>query len=257
MKKIIIVVLIIIALALLFKGKKIAGVEGGENINKTESIERQNKNNNDNKRSEKGINQGGAFKINISGIENNKSIDPKFAYCVGKDGDGENLRPEISWENAPEGTKSFAVIVVDPDVPTDFTDAGKEGKTIPADQKRQDFVHYALIDIPANINKIEAGKGRGTNKAKENAGKTGINDYAVFMPNAKTEDHAGWDGMCPPWNDERTHHYNFIVYALKVETLGLKDGFKASEAYKLAKANSIAEARIIGTYTRNDQIKIR
>lgn len=233
MKKIIIAILVVIALVLMFKGKRISGIE------ETKSQKSKSE----------------AFTIKVSGIENDKPIDPKFAYCVGKDGNGENIRPEISWKNAPEGIKSFAIIVVDPDVPTDFTDAGKEDKIIPADQKRQDFVHYALIDIPANTNKIEAGTGRGSKKTKESVGIAGVNDYAVFMPDAKPEDYIGWDGMCPPWNDERIHHYNFIVYAFKTKTIGLKDNFKASEAYNLAKENAVVEARIIGTYTRNDKIK--
>lgn len=189
--------------------------------------------------------------VKVEGIEDGKPIKSKYAYCVGKEGKGKNIRPAILWNGMPKGTKSFAVIVVDGDVPTDFADANQQGKIIPATQPRQDFIHYALVDIPTDIKFIEEGTGRGTEKTPASVGKAAINDYASFMPDAKPAEHIGWDGPCPPWNDEMVHNYQFKVYALKVENLGLKDGFTAKEAYAAVKENAIDEVEIVGLYTRN------
>lgn len=195
------------------------------------------------------------FTLKIHGIENNQPIPAKFAFCQpdgkGKTMDGGNINPEISWEHAPAGTKSFALIVADPDVPATFDDANKEGKTIPENFPRQDFYHWVLVDIPANINKLEEGvDSKAVVKTGKVFGKTaygvnGQNDYAKFMKGT----FGGYDGPCPPWNDARIHHYNFTIYALDTETLGLNGNFNGKEAMTVIEKHTIGKAQIIGTYT--------
>lgn len=199
--------------------------------------------------------QAPGFSLNVKGIEENKAIPAQFAFCqpdgMGKTKDGGNINPEISWKNPPEGTKSFALIMVDPDVPASFDDANKEGKTLPADMPRQDFYHWVLVDIPARLNKInEAADSSGMKAGGKPVGKTayginGQNDYATFMQGT----YGGYDGPCPPWNDERLHHYHFRLYALGVESLGLSGPFGGKQAMEAIGKHSLGQAQFVGTYS--------
>jgi len=182
-------------------------------------------------------------------------IDEKFAFCKpdgkGKTEPGGNVNPQVSWSKAPAGTKSFALIVVDPDVPATFDDANQVGKTLPADMKRQDFYHWVLVDIPANISRIEEEQDSsghqdgGKPVGKRAHGLVGANDYATFMKGS----FGGYDGPCPPWNDERMHHYHFKLYALDVSTLGLSGAFNGKQAMEKIKAHSLAEAELVGIFS--------
>ncbi|MDX1949566.1 MAG: YbhB/YbcL family Raf kinase inhibitor-like protein [Rickettsiales bacterium] len=191
-----------------------------------------------------------SFNVKVENLENGLVLPSDFAYCEGKDKDGKNIRPEISWKNAPEGTKSFAVFVIDPDVPTDFTDANKQDKIIPATLARQNFFHFGMVNIPADISKIERGEGRGQAKQQPKFGRLAINDYAAFYePDANF---IGWDGMCPPWNDEKVHRYIFVVYALKVEDIVVGKQFMAKEVFKKIADNAIGYGYQFGMFTRNN-----
>ncbi len=65
----------------------------------------------------------------------------------------------------------------------------------------------------------------------------------------------GYDGPCPPWNDELLHRYVFTVYALDVEHLELPAVFTAPEALKAMQGHILAEASLTGTYTLNPSVK--
>lgn len=195
------------------------------------------------------------FTLKIKGIEDGKPIPPRFAFCQpdgrGKTKDGGNISPEIRWQNPPAGTKSFALIMVDPDVPASFDDANTEGKILPADMPRQDFYHWVLVDIPAGLNTIDEGAdSKGVTAGGKPVGKTayginGRNDYATFMKGA----FGGYDGPCPPWNDERTHHYHFRLYALGVESLGLSGDFNGKQAMEAIRMHTLGQAQSVGTYS--------
>ena len=60
-----------------------------------------------------------------------------------------NRSPHLAWSGAPQGTKSFAVICVDVDVPTKPDDVNQEGREVPSDLPRADFYHWVLVDLPA------------------------------------------------------------------------------------------------------------
>jgi hypothetical protein len=68
-------------------------------------------------------------------------------------------------------------------------------------------------------------------------------------------DYYGYDGPCPPWNDDLLHHYHFRVYALDVPTLGLAGKFTASAARDAMQGHVLAEAAITGTYTLNAALR--
>ncbi len=181
----------------------------------------------------------------------------KFAYCVPDSAqhtkDGGNRNPPLRWSRGPQGTLSYAVIMVDPDVPTSFEDANQAGKTIPATLARQDFYHWVLADIPAAINSLPEGlDSSGVTKQGKPVGRfaygaRGVNSYGAFMGGT----HGGYDGPCPPWNDELVHHYHFKVYALDVPVLGVSGPFDAAAAKQAMEGHILAEGEAVGTYTQN------
>ncbi|SVE20694.1 uncharacterized protein METZ01_LOCUS473548 [marine metagenome] len=69
-------------------------------------------------------------------------------------------------------------------------------------------------------------------------------------------DYGGYDGPCPPWNDELLHHYEFQVYALDVESLGLDDNgdFRGPDVMAAMQGHILAKGKIVGTYTQNPNV---
>jgi Raf kinase inhibitor-like YbhB/YbcL family protein len=190
--------------------------------------------------------------VRVEGIETDGRIAETFALCKatadGKSGPGANMRPDISWSAGPAGTKSYAILVIDPDVPADFTDAGKEGKILRNDAKRQPFFHWALVDIPASTSRIPGGE----STIAPAIGKQVPADLAGYV-----SDPRNFGGPCPPWNDERVHHYHFIVMALDTETLALPEKATANDVFTAASGHSIARGEQVGTYTLNPLLRNR
>ena len=190
------------------------------------------------------------MRVTVEGIESGKPIPPQFALCKatedGKSTKGENIRPTIAWEGAPKETQSFAVIISDPDVPADFTDAGQEGKTLDADMPRQLFYHWALVDIPADIRQLEGGNAR----KNPVTGRALKNDLVAYVPNPRQ-----YGGPCPPWNDLRLHHYYFTVYALDVPKLELRPNATARDAVEALKAHTLRTGEVVGTYALNPALQ--
>jgi Raf kinase inhibitor-like YbhB/YbcL family protein len=65
----------------------------------------------------------------------------------------------------------------------------------------------------------------------------------------------GYDGPCPPWNDERMHHYRFSVHALDVDRLGLDGRFTLADVRTAMAGHVLAEATLTGTYTLNAALR--
>lgn len=147
----------------------------------------------------------------------NKQVFNGFGY------EGENTSPDLTWRNAPEGTKSFALQVHDPDAPT-----GGSG-----------WWHWVIINIPANINALatNAGVSDGANLPQ---GAVQINtDFGV----------PGWGGSCPPQGCA-PHRYNFTLQALSVEQLELPAGATAALAGFMINAHSIGQASFTAFYPK-------
>lgn len=192
------------------------------------------------------ISYAATMHVTVDGIEQNAAIPMKHALCEatpdGKSTEGENFRPTIEWSGAPEATKSYVVLVKDPDVPADFADAGKEGKRVAKDAPRQLFYHWALADIPAGTKSIAGGLAEEAPEIGTKA--TGsLGDYV--------EDAHNYGGPCPPWNDERVHRYHFNVYALDVAKLTLPADPTAKDVEAAMKGHVLAEGSVVGTYTLN------
>lgn len=203
------------------------------------------------------------MKVTSSSFEQGAAIPGEFAFCVpcseNRVAMSRNRNPHLAWSEVPEGTRSFAVICHDPDVPSVGDDVNQEGKVVDLDLPRVDFYHWVLVDIPATVHAIDAGSdadgvtARGKTPGKTDLGVTGINDYTGwFAGDGDMEGkYGGYDGPCPPWNDERLHHYVFTVYALDVESLGLDGVFSGPAALAAMQGHILARACWMGHYTLN------
>ena len=202
----------------------------------------------------------------ISAFENGAPIPGEFAFCIPAD-EGHvalapNKNPQVKWSDAPADTKSFALIVHDPDVPSVGDDVNQEGKTVSKDLPRVDFYHWVLTDISAERTEIAEGEdsygviAKGKTPGQKDHGVTGINNYTDWFSGDENMGgfYGGYDGPCPPWNDEIIHHYHFTLYALDVETLGLSGNFGGPEALEAIQGHIIDKAEWIGTYTLNKDL---
>jgi len=208
-----------------------------------------------------------ALTVTIDGWSDGEPIPEKFAFCIpaaeGHVTMGQNKSPGISWSGAPAGTKSYAIICNDPVVPSVADDVNQEGRTISASLPRVDFCHWVLVDVPATTTDLpEGAESDGITAGGKPGGQTeygvrGINNYTDwFAGDAQMKgDYAGYDGPCPPWNDELLHRYAFTVYALDVESLGLSGRFGAPVALKAMEGHVLASGTVTGTYTLNPGVK--
>lgn len=187
-------------------------------------------------------------------------IDPKNHVALSK-----NRNPQLTWSDAPVGTKSFAVVMHDPDVPSKGDDVNKEGREIPASLPRVNFYHWLLWNIPATVHEIAAGSHSDgvTARGKKGPGapggfQHGINYYTGWFAGDPQMggDYYGYDGPCPPWNDAIVHHYYFTVYALNVEKLDVKGAPTAENVLAALKGHVLAEAKLMGTYSLNPKVSL-
>ncbi len=170
-----------------------------------------------------------------------------------------NRNPQISWSTPPIGTNSLILICQDHDVPADFSVANKEGQIIPADAPRTTFNHWVLVDITPDMGAIDAGtlsKGISIHGKKgpacDNGMRQGLNDYTSDnLDDPMHGKYYGYDGPCPPWNDERIHRYVFTVYAVDFPLLPLEGDFNTYDVLKAMEGHILAQSSITGTYSLN------
>ncbi|SFZ78527.1 YbhB/YbcL family Raf kinase inhibitor-like protein [Chitinimonas taiwanensis] len=174
-----------------------------------------------------------------------------------------NRNPQLSWQDVPAGTRSFALICHDPDVPSSGQDVNQTGREVPATLPRVDFFHWTLIDLPASQREIAAGSHSRAVTPRGKPGPTcadglrhGLNDYTGWFAGDADMggDYYGYDGPCPPWNDAIVHHYVFTLYALDVDQLKL-DGPVTGPAVRAAiQGHVLDQASLVGTYTLNPRL---
>ncbi|HUZ72527.1 MAG TPA: YbhB/YbcL family Raf kinase inhibitor-like protein [Stellaceae bacterium] len=134
---------------------------------------------------------------------------PALYSCVGA-----NISPPIMWRDAPSGTRSFVLVVEDPDAP---------GRV---------FRHWGVYDIPADRTALSQGASlEGLARA--------INDFG----------HARYDGPCPP-PGTGVHHYRFRLAALDRAALVVGADADVAALWRAAQPYVIAEAELVGTYSR-------
>ncbi len=142
--------------------------------------------------------------ISSPAFEPNQSIPEKYG-C-----DYQNTNPPLSIEGTPQGTKSLALVIDDPDAPSGT------------------FDHWVVWNISPSQNKI----------AEHSApGREGLNGMGEH----------GYTGPCPP--PGKPHHYNFKVYALDLE-LGLGEKSRKRDLEKAMKGHILAEGKLIGLFSR-------
>ncbi len=177
---------------------------------------------------------------------------------------GADRSPHLRWSGEPPGTRSFAISVVDPDVPADRTRMGVEGLSLDHTEPRIDFAHWLVVDLPRDVHELPEGAGgegfvaHGRPPAPTSVGGVqGRNSYReLFEGNPDLEGtYHGWNGPFPPWNDEQVHRYITTVYALDVETLGLEPGFGLDEFRAAIDGHVLDSAEIVPTYTVNPALR--
>ena len=206
--------------------------------------------------------------ITSSGFSNNGRIPAEFAFCAPDPKThvtlSKNRNPQLAWCGAPAGTKSFALVCHDPNVPSIPDDVNEEGRTIPATLPRIDFYHWVLVDLPAHAALINAGEfsdgvtPRGKKGPDGPRGmRQGINDYTMWFAsdNDMSGNYFGYDGPCPPWNDTIPHHYVFTLYALDFDKCPVSGTFKAPDVLAAIRGHVLAQAAIIGVYSLNPSVK--
>ncbi len=204
------------------------------------------------------------MKLTSSSFADGQRIPGEFSFCIASPAHhvclGKNLNPDLAWTDAPIGTRSFALLCHDPDVPSRGDDVNQEGRTVPASLPRVDFFHWVLIDLPATLTGIAAGEfskevtPRGKpGPAALHGSRQGINNYTDWFAgdNDMRGDYHGYDGPCPPWNDEIVHRYVFTVYALDIEQLPVEGRFGGPEVRAAMTGHILGHASLTGTYTLN------
>ena len=136
---------------------------------------------------------------------------------------GDNISPQLSWQNVPEGTKSFAVTMYDPDAPTG-----------------SGWWHWVIFDIPSDVNQLV-----------ENAGTVALNlAPANSIQSVNNYGTKGYGGPCPP-EGHGWHQYIITIHALKVASLGLDENINpAIIGYNLWE-NTLSKASIVTYFKRN------
>jgi Raf kinase inhibitor-like YbhB/YbcL family protein len=208
-------------------------------------------------------------KLSSASFADGAAIPAQLAFCAPDAAThatlSQNRNPQLAWSGAPAGTKSFVVICHDPDVPSRGDDVNQEGRSVSKSLARIDFFHWVLVDLPAAIASVAAGEfssavvPRGKpGPAAPHGARQGINDYTGWFASDAdmSGDYYGYDGPCPPWNDELPHRYVFTVFALDVSRLSLPERFGGHEVREALQGHVLAQAAITGRYTLNPAVKI-
>jgi hypothetical protein len=161
------------------------------------------------------------FRLSSPDIRQNATIGMEHVFnsfgCT-----GQNISPALRWTGAPADTKSFTLMVHDPDAPT-----GGAG-----------WWHWLVLNIPAGTTELAKGAGA-ADGSKLPAGCVQVNtDFGG----------PGWGGPCPPLGD-KAHRYIFTLYALKVDKLDVT-GASASLAGYMVNGNAIGKAILTGKFGR-------
>lgn len=150
------------------------------------------------------------MKITSSSFKEGDLIPSKFT-C-----DGENISPQMAWMDAPQGTKSFALIADDPDAPAGV------------------WVHWVIYNIPPDTKELQEHTPK--QKSIDNGALQGVNDFR------KT----GYDGPCPPGG---THRYYFKLYALDI-SLDKPAGLSKQELLDAMEGHILSQSQLMGKYKR-------
>jgi Raf kinase inhibitor-like YbhB/YbcL family protein len=150
-----------------------------------------------------------AFKIIITAFPEGGEI-PKEFTC-----EGAGISPALEWTGQPRDTKSFALIMDDPDAPSGT------------------FNHWLLWDLPPAVHSLPL------SYKPSQIGVSGTNDFGKL----------GYGGPCPP-KGHGPHRYFFRLFALDLATLPVKPGAKRKELAEAMRHHILSETQYMGRYER-------
>jgi Raf kinase inhibitor-like YbhB/YbcL family protein len=122
----------------------------------------------------------------------------------------DNVSPQLSWSDAPAGTRSFALTMIDRDPAVDG------------------FVHWLVADLSPDTTELAEGAGAGSMPA----------------PAREIEPYVG------PYPPSDTHPYEFTLYALGTDRLGVREGASLRQFENALAPVTLATATLVGTFTR-------
>lgn len=200
--------------------------------------------------------------VQVAGLDRNVRFADAAAFCPASPSSPSNISPGVSWSDGPQGTRSYALLMIDPDVPRDFNLINAPGVVIPIDAARIRVFHWVLVDIPASLSALAPGAEseglvpRGKPIGDTPHGRRGANVYTTFLAgkDGMAGMYGGYDGPCPPVNDTRIHRYAVRVFALDVETLGLSGAFDGEAVERAIEGHVLAGGEAIATYTLNPSL---
>ena len=135
---------------------------------------------------------------------------------------GGNRSPQLRWEDAPEGTKSFAVLCFDPDAPTG-----------------SGFWHWVVVNLPPTVTELPL-----------DAGNPAANRLPAGALQVRTDfGKPGYGGPCPPAGDH-PHRYLFTVHAVSIDRLPVSADTSAAVVGFYLNFNTLAKATLMGLFKR-------
>lgn len=146
-----------------------------------------------------------AFKLSSPAFADGAEIPTRYT-C-----DGDDISPRLTWSDVPDGARSLALVLHDPDAP------------------RGSFTHWVVSDLPADLTELAEGSTQGT-QGRNSFGRT------------------GYGGPCPPARDQ-PHRYRFTLYALDVPTIALSDRTREELERKIG-THVLGTAQLMGRYKR-------
>lgn len=151
------------------------------------------------------------FHLTSNSFGDGQPIPVRFT-CQGAD-----ASPDLHWSGAPAQTRSFVLIMDDPDAP------------------HGTWVHWVVYDLPAGTTSLPS---HPKGNEPSDVGQEGRNSFRQ----------TGYNGPCPPPGP--AHHYVFHLYALSVDHLGLGEGAGRDQVEKAMQGKIVGEAKLTGTYGR-------
>lgn len=153
--------------------------------------------------------------VRSDAFENLSAMPSKYSA------DGQQISPPLSWSTVPEGARSLALVVEDPDAPTP-----------------NPFVHWLLYNIPADLRGLPEDVRHEEIAAAARGAMQGKNSTLKI----------GWAGMAPPKGDT-PHHYHFQLFALD-RTVDLAPGAGRTALFDAMAGHVVGRGDLVGTYQR-------
>lgn len=167
------------------------------------------------------ISWAGEFKLSSKTIAPESTLTNAQVF-KGFGCEGDNISPQLSWTAGPEGTKSYALTVYDPDAPTG-----------------SGWWHWVVYNIPADVTELKTGVGTADGKLLPAGTQQGRTDFGA----------KGFGGACPPPGD-KPHRYIFTIHALKTDKISVPEDATAALIGFMLNANRLDQDSFTAYYGR-------